>query len=224
MSELFASVLPASGPVTLGAFLLCVTAALVCGVLAALAAAFRSRLSRSMTVTVVLLAPICTVIILMTQNNLATGLAVLGTVSFVRFRSLPGKARDIVAIFLSLTAGVACANGYLAVAFVAVLLLCAVMMLLALIPLREDREFDLRVTVPETLDFTGAFDDLFEEYTASHRLVAVRTSNMGSLYKLHYTVSFRDAAKIREFIDKARCRNGNLEITVCEGGSSAEEL
>lgn len=224
MNNLFASVLPASGAISLGAFLLCIAAALVCGVLAALAASFRSRMTRSVTVSVILLAPISSAIILMAQNNLATGLAVLGAVSLVRFRSIPGKARDIVAIFLSLTAGVACANGYVAVALVVVMIICAAMLLLALIPLPEDREYDLRVTVPESLNFTGAFDDLFDEYAASRRLVSVRTSNMGSLYKLHYRVAFRDTAKIREFIDKLRCRNGNLEISVCEGGTSAEEL
>lgn len=223
MPDILTSILKSGEAIRLAPFAACLGTAIVCGILAALAAGIRSHISRSMTVSIILLAPVVSATILMAQNDIATGLAVLGAVSLVRFRSVPGKARDIVAIFVSLTAGVACANGYIALALIVTAVIGAGFVILSFIPLPDDRECDLRITIPETLDFTGIYDDLFAEYTRSHRLVNVRTSNMGSLYRLQYRVVFRDMNRVREFIDKARCRNGNLEISVGTG-SDTEEL
>lgn len=213
-----------SGTLTFQSYLLCLIAAFVCGTLTALAAAHRNQTSKSFLICLILLAPIVDTIITMVNGNVGTGVAVAGAFSLVRFRSAPGKAKDIAAIFLVMTAGLACAAGYAALALLFTVLVCAVMVILAHIPMGEEQTMDLHITVPESLHFAQEFEDLFETYTKTHRLVKTRTSNMGSLYKLEYRVELKDSALAQEFIDKLRCRNGNLEISLAEASERTEEL
>lgn len=203
-------------------FFLGLAAAFACGLLVAFVTGFRSRSSRSFTVSLILLPMIVHTVITMV-NDVSTGVAVMGAFSLVRFRSVPGKARDIVSIFLAMTAGLACASGYIGIAFLFTLAVCLVYLVLALVPL-GDRSVDLRITVPESLRYSHEFDDLFAEYTLGHRLIKVKTTNMGSLYKLTYRIKVKDPEKNQEFIDKLRCRNGNLEISIAEAADNPEEL
>ena len=166
---------------------------------------------------------VCTVIA-MVNGNIGTGVAVMGAFSLIRFRSVPGKARDIVVIFLSMTAGLACAGGYIGIALAFTLIVCLCMILLTLIPMGGERTMDLHITIPESLRYANEFDDLFQKYLKSHRLVKAKTANMGSLYKLHYRVELKDAKQSQAFIDELRCRNGNLEIALCEIMEGADEL
>lgn len=221
--DIFESVLSGTS-ISIDSYLLCLAAALGCGLLCAVAAAVRSRVSKSFTVSLILLPMIVATVIMMVNGNIGTGVAVMGAFSLIRFRSVPGKARDIVAIFLSMTAGLTCASGYLLIALVFTALVAVVMAVLAFVPLGEERSMDLHITIPESLRFAGAFDDLFQQYTRSCRLVRARTTNMGSLYKLQYRVRMKSAGQIQEFIDALRCRNGNLEISLCELLDNAEEL
>lgn len=222
MPELFQPVLV--GAITVETYLICTLAAFGCGILAALSSAFRTHSSKSFLITLILLPPIVETVIFMVNGNVGTGIAVAGAFSLVRFRSVPGKAREIVSIFMAMTAGLACASGYIGIALLFSLLLSAVMLLLTWIPLSTDREMELRMTVPESLNFYGAFDDLFEEYTKRSRLVGVKTTNMGSLYKLKYKVQLKDPQKAKEMIDALRCRNGNLEISLNDSAERNEEL
>lgn len=210
--------------ISIDSYLLCLSAALGCGLLCAFAAAIRTRISKSFMVSLILLPMIVATVIMMVNGNIGTGVAVMGAFSLIRFRSVPGKARDIVAIFLSMTAGLACASGYVLIALVFTALVAVVMAVLAFIPLGEERSMDLHITIPESLRFAGAFDDLFTKYTRSCRLIRARTTNMGSLYKLQYRVRMKNAGQVQEFIDELRCRNGNLEISLCELLENAEEL
>jgi uncharacterized membrane protein YhiD involved in acid resistance len=213
-----------SGSFSDGGYFICLAASLFCGVVTALAASFRARSSRSFLSALVLLPMIVHTVITMVNGNVGTGVAVMGAFSLVRFRSVAGKARDIAAIFLAMTAGLACAAGYVGIAILFTLIVCAVMLLLGALPLGNEAEMELNVTVPETLRFAGQFDDIFEEYTKKHRLTKTKTSNMGSLYKLQFRVRMKDMGKIQEFIDKLRCRNGNLEIAICESSEETEAL
>lgn len=205
-------------------YLLCLAAALGCGLMCAGASLVRTRVSKSFVMSLILLPMIVATVIMMVNGNVGTGVAVMGAFSLIRFRSVPGKARDIVVIFMSMTAGLACASGYVAIALLFTLLVSLVMVVLALIPLCEERSMDLHITIPESLRFAGAFDDLFAKYTRTCRLVRARTTNMGSLYKLHYRVRLKDTRQMQEFIDELRCRNGNLEISLCELLENPEEL
>ena len=213
-----------SGRFSDGGYFICLAASLFCGVITALAASFRARSSRSFLSALVLLPMIVHTVITMVNGNVGTGVAVMGAFSLVRFRSVAGKARDIAAIFLAMTAGLACAAGYVGIAILFTLIVCAVMLLLGALPLGNEAEMELNVTVPETLRFAGQFDDLFKEYTKKHRLTKTKTTNMGSLYKLQFRIQMKDADTIQEFIDKLRCRNGNLEISICEASEEAEVL
>lgn len=222
MSSIFSSIL--SGSFSLGQYLLCVLAAAVCGAAAALAMSRESTASRSFLVSLVVLPIIVSTVILMVNGSVGTGIAVAGAFSLVRFRSAAGRARDISAIFLVMTAGLACAAGYLAIALLFTLIVSGLLLLLSRLPMRCERFLALHITVPESLHFADAFDDLFAQYTRSHRLVKAKTSNMGSLYKLDYQIEMKEPAAAQEFLDALRCRNGNLEIALLNGASEGEEL
>ena len=151
-------------------------------------------------------------VILLVNGNLGAGVAVAGAFSLVRFRSAPGSARDITVIFLSMTMGLCCGMGYWAPAVLAALVTCG-LLLLQKKPQTDPCERELRVTIPENLDYNDLFSDLFAGYTASCKLLRVKTVNMGSLYSLHYLVRLKDPAGEKELLDAMRCRNGNLEIS-----------
>ena len=222
MSAIFDSIL--SGGFSISMFLACLAAAGLCGLVASLMTAKTGEASKGFLISLVVLPMVVCTVILMVNGSVGTGIAVMGAFSLIRFRSVPGKARDIVAIFLSMTAGLACSAGFVGVALVFTALVAVVMALLSLIPLGNERSMDLHITVPESLRFSGAFDDLFKQYLLSCRLVRARTTNMGSLYKLQYRVRLKNAGKMQEFIDELRCRNGNLEISLCDILENQEEL
>lgn len=151
-------------------------------------------------------------VILLVNGNLGTGVAVAGAFSLVRFRSAPGTAQDIMIIFLAMTIGLCCGMGYCVLAVVAAVVTCA-LLLLQPKQKQDPGERDIRVTVPENLDYAYLFNDLFEKYTVSSQLLRVKTVNMGSLYSLQYRVKLKDTKLEKELIDAMRCRNGNLEIS-----------
>ncbi|MBQ2930849.1 MAG: DUF4956 domain-containing protein [Clostridia bacterium] len=223
MLELFDSII-IGNDITLDVYLICLLAAGACGVLTALAASFRSHASKSFLTSLILLPMIVCTVIAMVNGNIGTGVAVMGAFSLIRFRSVPGKARDIVVIFLAMTAGLACAGGYVGIALVFTLIVGLGMVIISLVPMGNERCMDLHITIPESLRYANEFDDLFSKYLKSHRLVQAKTTNMGSLYKLHYRVEMKDAKQGQAFIDDLRCRNGNLEIALCEVMGGMEEL
>lgn len=151
-------------------------------------------------------------VILLVNGNLGAGVAVAGTFGLVRFRSAPGTARDICAIFLAMTVGLCCGMGYLALAVLAAVVTCA-MFLAQKAPAPDPGDREIRVTVPENLNYSDLFNDLFAEFTQSSQLVQVKTVNMGSLYSLHYRVKLKDITQEKTLLDAMRCRNGNLEIS-----------
>ncbi len=222
MSSIFSSIL--TGSFSVGQYLLCLLFAGLCGAIAALSLGRESTASRSFLISLVVLPIIVTTVILMVNGNVGTGIAVAGAFSLVRFRSAAGKARDISAIFMVMTAGLACAAGYIAMALLFTLIASGVILLLSRIPMSCERFAALHITVPESLHFANAFDDLFDKYTRSFRLVRAKTSNMGSLYKLDYKIEMKDPAKAQEFLDALRCRNGNLEIALLNDTEGGDEL
>lgn len=210
--------------ISLNTYLFCLLASGACGILTVLAAAFRSHASKSFLSSLILLPMIVCTVIAMVNGNIGTGVAVMGAFSLIRFRSVPGKARDIVVIFLAMTAGLACAGGYIGIALLFTGLVSLGMVILACIPMGNERSMELHITIPESLRYADEFEDLFAKYLKSHRLIQAKTTNMGSLYKLHYRVQMKDAQQGQAFIDELRCRNGNLEIALCEVLDGTEEL
>lgn len=199
-------------------FLICVGVALVLGVLIALVHSFKSRYSKSFVMTVAVLPAVVCVVIMMVNGNIGAGVAVAGAFSLVRFRSAPGSAREIATIFLSMGSGLVCGMGYIGYAVLFTVIIGGFMMLISAVGFgdrkKASREKTLKITIPEDLDFSGLFDDVFEKYTKSHVQTSVKTAAMGSLYKIKYDVVLKDLSKEKEFIDELRCRNGNLEVSV----------
>ena len=211
-----------------GQFLLCVGAALALGLVIALSYMYRTRYTRSFVVTLAMLPAVVCVVIMMVNGNVGAGVAVAGAFSLVRFRSVPGTAREIGTIFLAMGAGLVCGMGYLAYAALFTLVLCAVFMFYSRLEWGTKKNADidkvLNITIPEDLDYTAVFDDIFDAYTAEHELVRVKTTNLGSLFRLTYHVTLRRAGEEKEMIDAIRCRNGNLEISVSRQETTAAEL
>lgn len=211
---------------TLGSVLLCTVASLAMGIVIAWIYMFRNTYSKSFVMVLALLPSMVQAVIMLVNGNLGTGVAVMGAFSLVRFRSVPGSAREIGAIFFAMAIGLATGMGYLLYALLFMVVIGAVMLLLSVTSFGEQRgeEKDLRITIPESLDYTGIFDDLFSQYALSPKLLRVRTTNMGSMYELQYHLTLRDETKEKEFLDAIRCRNGNLNIVCGRVASGREEV
>lgn len=214
----------ASG-ITLPAFLICTAVSLVLGIATALISMYRTKCSQSFAVTLAVLPAIVQIVIMLVNGNVGAGVAVAGAFSLVRFRSVPGTAREIGVIFLAMALGLATGMGYVVLAAVFFVVIAAVLFLLTKLGFgtRRTDERLLRITIPENLDYDCLFDDLFATYTTAHTLERVKTANMGTLYELQYRVTLRDAQVPKAFLDALRCRNGNLSIT-CSRELTGEAL
>lgn len=217
-----------TGTIAVSEFLLCVVCALVIGLILSATYMYRTRYTKSFVATLALLPAVVCVVIMMVNGNVGTGVAVAGTFSLVRFRSVPGSAKEIGAIFLAMGTGLLVGMGYLGFAFLFVIILGAVNMLYSSIDFGAGKKAalykTLHITIPEELDYTDVFDEILKEYTSVCELTQVKTTNMGSLFRLTYNLTLRRADQEKELIDKLRCRNGNLEITVSKQETVIGEL
>lgn len=190
-------------------FLLCLGCALLLGLAMAFTYMFRTRYTKSFVVTLALLPAVVCVVILLVNGNV-------------------GTAKEITTLFLAMGAGLIAGMGYLGYAVLFTVVMCAVFLLYNALDFGARRNAavykTLAVTIPEDLDYTGVFDDIFAEYTAAHDLVSVKTTNMGSMFRLTYQVTLRDAAREKEMLDKIRCRNGNPEILISTQDTTVAEL
>lgn len=210
---------------TVSNFLLSFAISLALGFVIAGLYMFRSHYSKSFVMTLVMLPAVVQVVILLVNGNLGVGVAVAGTFSLVRFRSVPGTAREITSIFLAMAVGLAAGMGYLGIAVLLVVVLGAVSMILTITSFGDQRNRkDLRITIPESLNYTDVFDDILKSYAKNWELVQVKTTNMGSLYKLTYQIEMKDTSEEKKMIDELRCRNGNLEISCMTSSFGKEEL
>ncbi|MEE1154823.1 MAG: DUF4956 domain-containing protein [Acutalibacteraceae bacterium] len=209
-------------------FLLCLGVSLLIGVLMVLAYMYRTRYTKSFVVTLALLPAVVCVVIMMVNGNVGTGVAVAGAFSLVRFRSVPGTAKEICTLFLAMGAGLIAGMGYLGFAILFTAIMCIMFIFynrLDFSTKKNSKKFKtLTITIPEDLDYSGVFDDIFAEFTVAHDLACIKSTNMGSMFKLTYNVVLRDITREKEMIDKIRCRNGNLEITVSNQVTVGTEL
>lgn len=198
-------------------FSLCIIAALVLGIGFSLSIQYKNMVSKSFAVTVALLPAVVCVVIMMVNGSIGAGIAVAGTFSLVRFRSIPGTAKEIAAVFIAMAIGLACGMGNIGYALVFTVITIVAMLVLENTKFGEFSDVRknklIRITLPEDLDYNNIFDDVFEKYTTSYELLSVKTTNLGSLFKLAYSVSYKDVSMEKEFIDMLRVRNGNLEIS-----------
>lgn len=217
-----------SSVISVGNFLLCIAASLIVGLLLAFAFMYRSRYTKSFVLTLAMLPAVVCIVIMMVNGNVGAGVAVAGAFSLVRFRSVPGTAKEITMLFLAMGAGLIAGMGYLGFSFLFTIIMCIISMVYNHLNLGEKKNAalykTLKITIPEDLDYTGVFEDILSSYTTSYELIRVKTTNMGSMFRLTYNLTLKDASKEKEFIDRLRCRNGNLEISVSKQENTVSEL
>lgn len=221
MDNLFNNILAnASADITVGSAVITMLTAIVFG--AAVGFTYyrtqEENYQRSMAVTLLMLPVILSVIILFVGSNIARAFSLAGTLSIIRFRSAPGDPKDIGFIFFDIAAGLACGVGMYGYGAIFVLLLCAVMFATERFGVFEKKTAckTLKITIPENLNYRGAFDEILEKYTKKYSLSRIKTTDLGSLFELCYTLTMKESADEREFINELRCRNGNLNIILAE--------
>ncbi len=214
--------------IKIGSFLACLGAALLLGLIMALCYTYKTRYTKSFLITLALLPAVVCVIIMMVNGNIGAGVAVAGAFSLVRFRSAPGSAREIVSLFLAMGTGLIAGMGYIGFSALFTLIMCTALMIyskMSFLPARAlIKDKQLRITIPEDLDYTNVFEDILDKYTTHHELIRVKSSNMGSMFKLKYDIILRDPSKEKDFIDELRTRNGNLEISISIKENDGAEL
>ncbi|MCX4269049.1 MAG: DUF4956 domain-containing protein [Lachnospiraceae bacterium] len=177
-------------------------------------------------ITLALLPCMVSVVIVLVGTNVARAFSIAGVFSLVRFRSLPGDSRDISCVFFAMAVGLSVGMGFLTLAVLVTFFIGLAMVFLYwsgfAVPKVQKKE--LKITVPENMNFTGAFDDLLIKNTENYSLERIRTTNMGTLYELTFSVQMKKEADEKEMIDAIRCRNGNLNIVLCRCGAEEATL
>lgn len=197
---------------------LCLVIALFMGIIFSLMCYYRSKSTKSFFVANSLLPFVVTLIIILVNGNIGTGVAIAGAFGLVRFRSASGSAKEIAIIFTSMASGLAFGMGYLAYGVIFLLIVG-----IALIIFEKTKVFEpkisitekvIRITIPEELDYTMIFDDIFDKYTNKYEIIKTKSINMGSMFKVYFLVNLKDAKKEKELLDEIRIRNGNLEVSI----------
>ena len=209
-------------------FLLCIGCSLVIGIILAVGYMVYARYTKSYIVTLAILPAIVCVVIMMVNGNIGTGLAVAGAFSLVRFRSVPGSAKEITMLFLAMGTGLLTGMGYIGFGFVFALIMSVIMALLNRFDFGVQKNAlrykTIRITIPEDLDYNEVFEPVLEVYTDTYELVRVKSYNMGSMFRVTYNITMKNGQSEKEMLDMLRCRNGNLEITISKQDNSVEEL
>ena len=215
-----------TGSLTLGQFLLAIGSSMVLGLIVTLVFMYRNTYTKSFITALVLIPAIETVVIMLVNDNLGVGLSVAGSFALIRFRSVKGNAKELVAVFLAMTIGIICGTGFVTVAAIFTLLLSVVMLLMTITGFGKvsDNERYLKITIPESLNYDEVFEDVLNKYTVSHEIDAIKTLTLGSLFRVDYKITMKDPNQTKKMIDELRTRNGNLEIMCGRPATNREEL
>lgn len=231
MSAIFNGLFDTTGAsvISVTDFLICLMSSLALGIILAIICTRKTVASKSFTVTAALIPAIVCVVIMAVNGNVGAGVAVAGAFSLVRFRSAPGTAREIAILFMAMGTGILTGMGYIAYAVLFTAVMCAVFAVLNMTHFGENGkslERALKMTVPEDVDYTQAFNGVFDKYTSSHTRLSAKTAGLGSLFRLSYRLTLKSADCEKAFIDELRCLNGNLEIIMhgTEKESDRDEL
>ena len=211
---------------TLGQFLIAVLASLVLGFVVSIYYMFRNTYSKSFVPSLMLIPAIECVVIIMINGNMGAGIAVAGSFALIRFRSARGSAKDLTAIFMAMAIGIICGTGYIGIAVLFTLIVCAVGMFLSFAKYGEcdGKMRYLKITVPENLNYDETFEEVLDNYCSSYEIEKVKTLSLGSLFRVDYSIVMKDTSKIKAMVDDLRIRNNNLEIVCGKEAVSKEEL
>lgn len=207
----------------------CMLAAVVTGVL--IAAVYiliteKSRRSFSFIVSMLMLPAVVALVITLVGSNVARAFSIAGVFSLVRFRSVPGESKDISLVFMAMAAGLSCGMGYITLAFCVLFVLSVIVVICfkVVAVCFKDNAKQLRVQIPEDMNYVGVFDDLFKEYAKEAKLERVKTTNMGTLFELYYYIQMKNGVDEKKFLDEIRCRNGNLRVIFANREQNGEKL
>ena len=207
------SIIKTSAELSIETLMYCTLTSVGLGMIIALVHRFTSKYNKNFLVTLAILPILVQSIILMVSGNLGTSVAILGAFSLVRFRSLPGTSKEILSVFFSMTVGLATGMGQLLFAVIITFIVSLLLIIFNKIKFGEKNNIKvLKVTLPDNLDYTEIFDDIFDKYLKSYTLEKVKTTNLGSLFEITYNVVVKSDVNEKEFIDDIRSRNGNLKI------------
>ena len=202
----------------ISAALIAAGVALILGIALAISHAKTSQTTKGMMITLAVLPVLVMAVMIMINGNLGTSIAILGAFSLIRFRSIAGRAKDLLAVFAAMMIGLACGMGHVLFATVIMVIYIIATVLFTythfLEPDRHERV--LKIVIPEDLDYEDVFADIFKKYTSRANLVRMKTMNMGSLYKLTYDVKIKHGVKEKEFLDEIRVKNCNLKVLLSE--------
>lgn len=207
-------------------FFVCIGVAIALGLVAAFCYMFKNRYSKTLVITIAILPPIVCVLIMLVSGSLGAAVAVGGVFALTRFRSAQGSAREISQIFLAMAVGLVTGLGCIYIAIILVVIIEAMTMIFALTKFGESspKRRTLKVSVPEELDYTEIFDDLFDKYTTRSELVKVKLKNLGTIFQLTYDINLKDVKEEKKFIDEIRVRNANLDVICSRTVTGADEL
>ncbi|MBQ9657815.1 MAG: DUF4956 domain-containing protein [Clostridia bacterium] len=206
--------------------LICISVAILLGGIISFTHKLTSKTTPNFLLTLAVLPVLVQVVILLINGNLGTAFAVAGAFGLVRFRSMPGNSKEILSVFWAMAAGLGLGMGYVVYSIIFSIIVAILMIVLnkVLLKSQDISERKLKILIPENLDYEEIFNDIFEKYTNKNELRKVKTSNMGSMYELSYNISLKKDAKVKEFMDEIRCRNGNLLVMVERPELSEVEL
>ena len=174
----------------------------------------KEQRSLSFFLSLVMIPAVVAVVISLIGSNVARAFSIAGVFALVRYRSIPGDGKDIAFVFMAMASGLACGLGYLTLGLAVVVVLSIVVVLVNLLGrfLVKSECRQLRILIPEDMDYQGVFDDLLKEYTTRSSLERIKTTNMGTLYELTYMVYLKNGINEKKFMDEIRTRNGNLTV------------
>ena len=212
---------------TMSGMLVCSLVSIVLGL--AIAAAYMvcsEKYSKNFVITLAMLPILVQAVIMMVNGNLGTGVAIVGAFSLVRFRSIPGTSKEISSIFFSMAVGLATGMGYIGYAAVFTVIVALLMIVLTKAGFGEKKETgkQLKVVIPENLNYAGLFDDIFDKYATVCKLDRVKTTNLGSMFELNYRLELKNDADEKAMLDEIRTRNGNLTVVCGSVTKDIEEL
>lgn len=204
--------------------LICIGVAIILGGVISFTHKKTTKATPNFLLTLAVLPALVQVVILLINGNLGTSLAVAGAFSLIRFRSIPGSSRDLVSVFLAMAVGLATAMGYITFAITFTIIAVVALAILSKVEKEKNDEMYLKILIPEDLDYTKSFEDLFKQYLKNVEFEKAKTVNMGSMYEVTYRVNLLDINMQKQFIDEIRCRNGNLKVVLEKIPSCISEL
>lgn len=188
--------------------------AILLGLIMAKVHTYKNEYNKSFVITLAMLPLTIQLVILLVNGNVGTGVAVMGAFSLIRFRSLPGTAKEIGSIFAAMAVGLSCGTGQIYIALIFTLIYCVLAIFYEATPIwiSNNRHQQLKITIPEDLYTSDVFDEILDKYTISYELITVRTASMGTMFQLDFKVKFDESKDLKKFLNELRCRNGNLDI------------